>query len=72
MKLHASNAGKNLWLEVLNMISEAAFGFLKISQYSQENMCVKVSFHKFEGLQAYNFIKKRHQSRYFPVNVAKF
>ena len=29
-------------------------------------------FNKFVGLQACNFIKKRIQYRYFPVNFAKF
>ena len=28
-------------------------------------------FNKLAGLQACNFIKKRHQQRYFPVNFAK-
>ena len=36
--------------------------FLKISQYSQENTCLK----------ACNFIKKRLQHRHFSVNIAKF
>ena len=56
-------------------------GFLKILHYSQENTCVEVSFNKTnfrihrnlnECLKACNFIKKRHQHRCFPVNLAKF
>ena len=46
--------------------------FLKISQKSQENTCVGVSFNKISGLNAYNFITKRLQHRCFPVNIAKF
>ena len=46
--------------------------FLKISQYSQENTCVSVSFYKVAGLQACNFIKKRLQHWCFPVNIAKY
>ena len=41
--------------------------FLKILQYSQENNCVGVS-----GLKACNFIKKRLETRYFPMNIVKF
>ena len=37
--------------------------FINISQYSQENTCIRVCF---------NFIKKSLQHRYFPVNIAKF
>ena len=45
---------------------------LKISQYSQENTCVGVSFNKLAGPQADNFIKKRLQYRCFPLNITKF
>ena len=45
--------------------------FLKISQFSQENTCIGVSFYKVAGLQTCNFIKKRLQHRFFPVNNAK-
>ena len=44
--------------------------FLKISQYSQENICAGVSF--LIKIQSCNFIKKRLQLKYFPVNIAKF
>ena len=46
--------------------------FLKSSQYSQENICVGVSFNKFTDLQACNFAKKRLQHRRFAVNIANF
>ena len=40
--------------------------FLNILQYSQESICVGVSFFdKITGLKASNFIKKR------PVNIGK-
>ena len=42
---------------------------LKISQYSQENICVGVSFYRSKGLQLY---KKRLQHRCCLVNTAKF
>ena len=44
--------------------------FIKISQYSQENNCVGVSFNKV--VQVCNFIKKRLQHRCFPWNIVKF
>ena len=37
---------------------------------SQENNCVRVSFYQINFL--FHFIKKRHQHRGFPVNIAKF
>ena len=43
--------------------------FLKISQYSQKNTCVRVSFSQ---AKAYNFNKRRLLHRCFPVNIAKF
>ena len=47
--------------------------FLKISQYSQENTCVlEFLFNIVAGLKACNFVKKRPQHRFFPVNIAKF
>ena len=46
--------------------------FLKISQYLQENICVKVSFNQVAGLQACIFIKKRFQHRCFSVSIEKF
>ena len=46
--------------------------FLKISQYSKESTCAGVFFNEAAGLQACNFIKKRLQHTYFPVNIAKF
>ena len=54
--------------------SEAANGgfvwgkvFLKISQISEDNTCVKSLFNQVAGLQACNFIKKRPQHRCLPV-----
>ena len=46
--------------------------FLKVSQNSQENNCVRVSF--LIELQAgpATLLKKRHWHRCFPVNFAKF
>ena len=47
--------------------------FLKISQYSQKNTCVGVSFFfKKACLQSWKFIKKWIQHRRIPVNIAKF
>ena len=46
--------------------------FLKISQYSQENICVRVFFNTVADLKTCNIIEKRLQHRYFPVNIAKF
>ena len=46
--------------------------FLKISQISQENVFVGVSFNKIEGLKTWNFIKKRLQDRCFPLKFARF
>ena len=43
-------------------------GVLKVSQISQQNACVGVSFY----LRACNCIKKRFQQRCFPVYFAKF
>ena len=44
--------------------------FLKILQYLQETLVLESLFKKVAGLKACNF--KRHQHRYFPVNIAKF
>ena len=46
--------------------------FSKISQVSQDNICVRASFYKVAGLKACNFIKKRLQHRCFSVEFAKF
>ena len=47
--------------------------FLKISQISQENTCVGVSFfNNVAGPQACTFIKKRLQHRCFSAKFAKF
>ena len=46
--------------------------FLKISQSSQRNTCVGVSFNKVADIKTCNFIKKRHQHKSFPVKFAKF
>ena len=44
--------------------------FLRISQNLQENTCLESPFKNVA--EAWNFIKKRLQHRYFPVNIAKF
>ena len=45
----------------------------KIVQYSQENICVGESlFNKVAGLKVSNFVKKKLQHRFIPVNIAKF
>ena len=46
-------------------------GVLKISQNSQQNTCVRVSFKKVAGLRPCNIIKKRIQHRCFLVKFAK-
>ena len=57
--------------------------FLKNSQNSQENICVRVSFliklqasdlffNKVAGLKPATLLKKRLWHRYFPENFAKF
>ena len=46
--------------------------FLKILQISQEKPCVRFSFNKVAVPQACNFIKKRLQHSFFPVNFVKF
>ena len=45
---------------------------LEISQNSQENTSVRVSFLTKLQISACNFIKKSLQHRCFPVNLAKF
>ena len=46
--------------------------YLNILQYPQEIPVLESLFKKVAGLKARNFIKKRHQHRCFPVNIAKF
>ena len=54
--------------------------FVKISQISQENTCAGVSleismnslFNKVPGLKFCNFIIKRLQHKWFPLNIEKF
>ena len=46
--------------------------FVRISQISQKNSNVGVSFSNAAGLKACNFVKKRLQNRCFPVKHAKF
>ena len=45
---------------------------LSILQYPQEKPVLESLFKKVAGLKARNFIKKRHQHRCFPVNIAEF
>ena len=40
--------------------------------FTGKHLCWGYLFNKVVGLQAYNFIKMRHQHRCFPVNTAKF
>ena len=44
----------------------------KISQISQKAPVSESLFNKVVGLQACNFIKKRLQHRFFPVNIVTF
>ena len=46
--------------------------FLKISQNSQENTCVGVSFDKVADLRPATLLKKKLQHSCFPVNFVKF
>ena len=47
--------------------------FLKVSQYSQGNACVGVSFfNKDAGLKACNFFRKETRHTHFPMNIANF
>ena len=46
--------------------------FLKSSQYPQETPVLESPFKIVAGLKACNVVEKRPQSRYFPVNIAKF
>ena len=46
--------------------------FLEISQNSQENTCVRVSFNKVAGLRPATLLKKRSWHRSFAVNFVKF
>ena len=43
--------------------------FLKMSQISQENTCIEISFNKVAGLQDF---KKRLPKRFFPVKFVKY
>ena len=43
-----------------------------MSQISQKNTCVGVSFYESCNPQVCNFIKKRLQHTYFPVKIGKF
>ena len=45
--------------------------FLKIVQYLRETPVLESLFNTVAGHQAFNFIRKRLQHRYFPVNIAK-
>ena len=47
-------------------------GFLKVSQYLQENTCVGVFFNNVVDLKTCNFINRWIQHKCFPVNIAKF
>ena len=67
-----------IFLSFMNTFSEAAvrrcsskYVFLKVSQISQENTIIGVSFYKTCRLKVCNFVQKRLQQRYFPVKFAK-
>ena len=49
---------------------EAVFKNLAI--FIRKRLCSSVFFNENTSLQFCNFIKKRLQHRYFPVNIAKF
>ena len=40
--------------------------------FTEKPLCWSLFLHKNTGLQSWNFIKKRLQRRFFPVNIAKF
>ena len=40
--------------------------------FTRKTAVLEFLFNKVAGLHACNFIKKRHENRYFPVNIAKF
>ena len=62
---------RNLWF--LGIVEADVFWmFLKISQYSLENTCLRIFFDKVPGLKACNFIKKELKYRCFPVNIKPF
>ena len=46
--------------------------FLKISDNSQENTCVRVSFNKVAGLTSATLLKRMTLARCFPVNQSTF
>ena len=43
-----------------------------LAKFTAKHLCQSLFFNKVAGLEAYNFIKKRHWHRCFPVNFAKF
>ena len=63
-------------MKLQNLISRISIPLFKkqpfVTEYSEENTCVGVSFNKIPGFQAYNFIKKRLQQKCFLLNIAKF
>ena len=40
--------------------------------FTEKHLCWSLFLNKNAGLQSWNFIKKRLQHRFFPVNIAKF
>ena len=44
---------------------------LKISQYSDENVCWSLFFNKVAGIRPVTLVKQRLRHRCFPVNFAK-
>ena len=47
-------------------------GVLKVCNIHRKTHVLESLFSKVASLEACNFIKKRHQHRCFPVNIAKF
>ena len=55
------------------MFADPKIGALKNSAiFTEKKYVLESLFHKGVGLKACNFIKRRLQHRYFPVNIAKF
>ena len=69
MLLHENN-GMVLRSRLLEVFCKNVF--LEISQKSQKNTCVRVSFLIKLQASAYNLLRKRPWQSCFPVNFAKF
>ena len=71
-----SGPAKHVWLSFFRSSRPEVLckkGVLEISQYSQENTCVRESFlNKVAGLRPATLLKKSLWHRCLPVNFAKF